>query len=239
MGRAAALDSDPDGADTGFLRRMPFHPDQLAVSLRVIDIADRIGAAFDHKLHGDRVVRVRLTAGHLHGGDHICVHPVFVVKLVDLRRLQLVVEPDNANAQRGDDLVVAHLAGGAARPGGIPQVCFLQKDGQRQVLMGQRAHPVSKITVNCLIIKGSFGCGHSVVGAAVNQVCNRLNDDFIITANQGVKIHPNIPGNGPNDLFIRKITADGINAGRIAAGGDNAGKALGWTYASISAYNWP
>src|SRR5699024_5032940 len=53
VGWAAALDSDPDGADAGLIRRMQLYPDQLTVSLRVIDIADRIGIALDDKLHGD------------------------------------------------------------------------------------------------------------------------------------------------------------------------------------------
>ena len=116
---------------------MPLHPDQLTVSFGIIDIADCIGIAFDDKLYGDWVVRVRLPTGYLHGSDHIGVHPVFVVKLVNLRLLHLIVESNDADPQRGDDLLVACLAGGTARPGGIPKVGFLQKDGQRQVLVGQ------------------------------------------------------------------------------------------------------
>ena len=56
--RASAQHPDLNGADTGFIGGMPFYPDQLAVAVRIVHIADGIGAAFDYKLHGDRVVRV-------------------------------------------------------------------------------------------------------------------------------------------------------------------------------------
>ena len=56
--RASAQHPDLNGANTGFIGGMPLHPDQLAVAVRIVHIADGIGAAFDHKLHGDRVVRV-------------------------------------------------------------------------------------------------------------------------------------------------------------------------------------
>ena len=58
MRRASAQHPDLNGADTGFIGGMPLHPDQLTVAVWVVHIADGISAAFDHKLHGDRVIRV-------------------------------------------------------------------------------------------------------------------------------------------------------------------------------------
>ena len=104
--------------------------------------------------------------------------------------------------------------------------------------MCKRAHPIPQVSGYGLVIEGSFRCGHSIVGPAVNQIRNRLNDQLIVTTDQSVKIHSHISCDGPDDLFIRKITADGINAGRIATGGNDAGQALRGIDVAVISHYW-
>ena len=103
--------------------------------------------------------------------------------------------------------------------------------------MCQRPHPVAEISVNDLVIECGFRGSHSVVGTVIDQIRNRLDDDFIIAADQRIEVHPHISSDGSDDLFISEVAADGINTGRIAAGGDDAGQALrGINVAVVSHY---
>lgn len=78
------------------------------------------------------------------------------------------------------DTLIADLAVGAARPCGIAQICFFKEDGQRQILMGQRSHLASEISVYLLVIERRFRGRHGIVGSTVDEVGDRLDNDFVI-----------------------------------------------------------
>ena len=201
---------------------MPLHPYQLTVAVWVVDIADGVSPALNHKADRHRIVRIRLPAAHLHRGDHIGIDSVFIVEVIYIGRFQFTIEADDTDAKGRDDLIVADLAVGAARPCGIAQISFFKEDGQRQILMSQRSHLASEISVYLLIIERRFRSRHGIVGSVVNQICDGLNNDFVIAGNKRIKVHSHISGNRSNDLLICKIASNGRNAGRVIAGRNDA-----------------
>ena len=205
---------------------MPLHPYQLAVAVRIVDIADGVSPALNHKADRHRIVRIRLPAAHLHRGDHIGIDSVFIVEVIYIGRFQFTIEADDTDAKGRDDLIVADLAIGASGPCGIAQVSFFKEYGQRQILMGQGSHLASEISVYLLIIERRFRGRHGIVGSVVNQICDRLDNDFVIAGNERIKVHSHISGNGPNDLLVCKIASNRRNAGGIVARGNDARQAL-------------
>lgn len=176
----------------------------MTVAVRIVDIADGVSSALNHKANSHRIIRVGLPAAHLHRGDHIGIDSVFIVEVVYIGRLQLTVEADDSDAEGRDDLIVADLAVGAARPCRIAQISFFKEDGQRQILMSQRSHLASEISVYLLIIERRFRSRHGIAGSVVNQICDGLNNDFVIASNKRIKVHSHISGNRSNDLLICK-----------------------------------
>ena len=216
---------------------MPFYPYQLTVAVRIVDIADGVSSALNHKANSHRIIRVGLPAAHLHRGDHIGIDSVFIVEVVYIGRLQLTIEADNTDAKRRDDLIVADLAVGAARPCGIAQICFFKEDGQRQILMGERSHLASKISVYLLVIERRFRGRHGIVGSTVDEVGDRLDNDFVIAGNKRIKVYSYISGNRPNDLLVCKVASNRRNAGGIVAGRNDARQTLRRTDADIAAHD--
>ena len=58
--------------------------------------------------------------------------------------------------------------------------------------MGQRSHPIAQVTADHLVVERGFRGCHSVVGTVIDQIRNRLDNNFIITADQRIKVHPHI-----------------------------------------------
>ena len=92
--------------------------------------------------------------------------------------------------------------------------------------MGQRGHLAPKASVDDPVIERCFRCGHGIIGSPVDEVSYRLDDDLIIAVDQRIEIDTHISCDGTNDLLVSKIASNGIDAGRVATGGDNTGQAL-------------
>ena len=103
LGRAGTSDLHFDGHVLGFIWCSPPHPDQLGISVWVEYIVDRIDYPVDMKAHGDRVVRVTLSAADFYRGDDFCVGSVLIVLGGDDRRFRLLLKPYNPTPQRGLD----------------------------------------------------------------------------------------------------------------------------------------
>ena len=135
--RAAAVHADGNRYDTGFRGSTPAYPRQLAVAVRVVDIADSVSPALDVKAYRYGVVRVGLSTAHLYRGDNFCVDAVFVVIFAGIGRRGHLVEADDADTKRGDDVAVGRLLRAAAGPCSVAEIRFLQKNRQRQVFVGK------------------------------------------------------------------------------------------------------
>ena len=190
----------------------------MTVAVRIVDIADGVSPALNHEANSHRIIRVGLSAAHLHRGDHIGIDSVFIVEVVYIGRFQFAIKTDNTDTKGRDDLIVADLAVGAAGPCGIAQVCFFKEDGQRQILMGQRSHLASEISVYLLVIERRFRGRHGIVGSTVDEVGDRLDNDFVIAGNKRIKAYSHISGNRPNDLLVCKVASNGRNTCWIVAG---------------------
>ena len=224
--RAAAVHADGNRYDAGFRGSAPAHPRQLAVAVWVVDIADGISPALDVKAYRYGVVRVGLSAAHLHGGDNFCVDTVFIIKVIDLRWRGHLVEADNADTKRGDDVAVGRLLRAAAGPCSVAEIRFLQKNRQRQVFMGKRAELYSEVTVDDLVIQRRFRGGHGKLLTVIAKIGQRLYYQLVVSANERIEVHSCVSSNGTDNLFIGKIASDGSNAGFAAARRDDLRQAL-------------
>ena len=226
LGSSFSDDTDADCAYTRFRGSVPLYPYQLAVTFRVIDIPNGIGASLNRKQHFDRIIRVSLPSAYLYRCDHISVHSVFIVVGGHFRRFGDVIETDNTNAQGGDNLIVIYLLTVTATPCRVAQIRFFQKDCQRQILMGQRRHLSAEATADHPVIERCLRCGHTKVLSVVMEVRNGFNDDLIGPIDQCVEIHTYMACQRADHLLIGKVTSDCINVSRIITGGDNSGQAL-------------
>lgn len=119
----------------------------------------------------------------------------------------------------------------------LAQICFFKEDGQRQILMGERSHLASKISVYLLVIERRFRGRHGIVGSTVDEVGDRLDNDFVIAGNKRIKVYSHISGNRPNDLLVCKVASNRRNAGGIVAGRNDARQTLRRTDADIAAHD--
>ena len=234
--RAAAVHADGNRYDAGFRGSTPAHPCQLAVAVRVVDITDSVSPALNVKAYRYGVVRVGLSAAHLHGGDDFCVDAVFVVIFAGFGRCGHLVEADDADAKRGDDVAIGYLLRAAAGPCSVAEIRFLQKNRQRQILMGERPQLLSEIAVDDLIIQRRFRGGHGKLLTVVAEIGQRLHHDSVISTDKQIKVDSHISGNRSDDLFIGEIASDGSDAGFTAAGGDDLGQLLRWLHADIATH---
>ena len=226
--RAAAVHADGNRYDAGFRGSTPAHPCQLAVAVRVVDIADSVSPSLDVKAYRYGVVRVGLSAAHLHGGDDFCVDAVFVVIFTGFGRCGHLIEADDADTKRGDDVAVGCLLRAAAGPRSVAEICLLQKNRQRQIFMGERTQLLSEIAVDDLIIQSRFRGGHGKLLTVVAEIGQRLYYQLIVSANERIEVHSCVSSNGTDNLFIGKIASDGSNAGFAAACRDDLGQTLTW-----------
>ena len=233
--RAAAVHADGNRYDAGFCGSTPAHPCQLTVAVRVVDIADSVSPAPDVKAYRYGGVRVGLSAAHLHGGDNFCVDTVFIIKVIDLRRRGHLVEADDADTKRGDDVAVGCLLRAAAGPCGVAEIRFLQKNRQRQIFMGERTQLLSEIAVDDLVIQSRFRGGHGELLTVVAEIGQRLHYQLVVSANERIEVHSYVSSNGTDNLFIGEIASDGSNAGLAAARRDDLGQTLTWVSIGISA----
>ena len=224
--RAAARHADGNRYDAGFYGSTPAHPRQLAVAVRVVDITDSISPALNVKAYRYGVIRVGLSAAHLHGGDNFCVDAVFIIKVIDLRWRDHLVEADDADTKRRDDVAVGRLLRAAAGPCGVAEIRFLQKNRQRQIFMGERTQLLSEIAVDDLIIQRRFRGGHGELLTVIAEIGQRLHYQLVVSANERIEVHSCVSSNGTDNLFIGKIASDGSNAGFAAARRDDLRQAL-------------
>lgn len=126
------------------------------VAVRVVDIADSVSPSLDVKAYRYGVVRVGLSAAHLHGGDDFCVDAVFVVIFTGFGRCGHLIEADDADTKRGDDVAVGCLLRAAAGPCGVAEIRFLQENCQRQIFVGERTQLLSEISIDDLVIQSRF-----------------------------------------------------------------------------------
>ena len=182
------------------------------------------------------VVRVGLSAAHLHGGDDFCVDAVFVVIFAGFGRRGHLIEADDADAKRGDDVAVGRLIRAAAGPCGVAEIRFLQKNRQRQIFMGERPQLLSEIAVDDLIIQSRFRGGHGKLLTVVAKIGQRLHHDSVISTDKQIKVDSYISGNRSDDLFIGEIAANRGDAGLTATGGDDLGQLLRWLHADIATH---
>ena len=228
MRRAAAVHADGNRYDTGFRGSTPAHPCQLTVAVRVVDIADSVSPALDVKAYRYGVIRVGLSTAHLHGGDDFCVDAVFVVIFAGFGRRGHLVEADDADTKRRDDVAVGRLLRAAAGPCSVAEIRFLQKNRQRQILMGERPQLLSEIAVDDLVIQSRFRGGHGELLTVVAEIGQRLHHQFVVSANERIEVHSCVSSNGTDNLFIGEIASDGSNAGLAAARRDDLGQTLTW-----------
>ena len=233
--RAAAVHADGNRYDAGFRGSTPAHPCQLAVAVRVVDIADSVSPTLNVKAYRYGVVRVGLSTAHLYRGDNFCVGTVFVVIFAGFGRRGHLVEADDADAKRGDDVAVGCLLCAAAGPCGVAEIRFLQKNRQRQILMGERSQLLSEISVDDLVIQSRFRGGHGELLTVVAEIGQRLHYQLVVSANERIEVHSCVSSNGTDNLFIGEIASDGSNAGFAAARRDDLGQALTWVSIGISA----
>ncbi|MPN53679.1 hypothetical protein SDC9_201343 [bioreactor metagenome] len=66
--------------DAGFGRRVPPHPNQLAVTVRIVDIAHSIGRTLDVESYADGIIRIGLPAADLHRSYDVGVYAILVIK---------------------------------------------------------------------------------------------------------------------------------------------------------------
>ena len=234
--RAAAVHADGNRYDAGFRGSTPAHPRQLAVAVRVVDIAYSVSPALNVKAYRYGVVRVGLSAAHLHGGDNFCVDAVFVVIFAGFGRRCHLVEADDADTKRGDDVAVGRLIRAAAGPCGVAEIRFLQKNRQRQIFMGERTQLLSEIAVDDLVIQSRFRGGHGELLTVIAEIGQRLHHDSVISTDKQIKVDSHISGNRSDDLFIGEIAANRGDAGLAAAGGDDLGQLLRWLHADIATH---
>ena len=134
------------------IRCGPAHPGQLGVSVRVVDVADRIGGPIDVEPHSDWIIRVTLPAADLHRRNDLCVSPVLVVIGGDDWLLRLLLEPDDSKAKGRLDVGVACFCVCRAGPCRISKIRRFQEHSQRQILVRQAPHPCPQMTANNFII---------------------------------------------------------------------------------------
>ena len=69
-----------------------------------------------------------------------------------------------------------------------------------------------------MVIERRFRGRHGIVGSTVDEVGDRLDNDFVIAGNEHIKAYSHISGNCPNDLLICEVASNGRNTGRVIAG---------------------
>ena len=137
--------------------------------------------------------------------------------------------------KRGDDVAVGRLIRAAAGPCSVAEIRFLQKNRQRQILMGERPQLLSEISVDDLIIQSRFRGGHGKLLTVVAEIGQRLHHQLVVSANERIEVHFYVSSNGTDNLFIGKIASNGSNAGFAAARRDDLGQALTRISIGISA----
>ena len=235
MCRSAAIHADGNRYDAGFRRSTPAHPCQLAVAVRVVDIADSVSPALNVKTYRYGVIWVGLATAHLHGGDNFCIDTVFIIKVIDLRWRGHLVEAYNADTKRGDDVAVGRLLRAATGPRSITEIRLLQKNRKRQILVSECTQLLSEIAVDDLVIQRRFRGGHGKLLTVVAKIGQRLYYQLVVSANECIEVHSCISSNGTDNLFIGKIASDGSNAGLAAARRDDLGQTLTWVSIGIPA----
>ena len=226
--RAAAVHADGNRYDAGFRGSTPAHPRQLTVAVRVVDIAYSVSPALDVKAYRYGVVRVGLSTAHLYRGDNFCVDAVFVVIFAGFGRRGHLVEADDADTKRRDDVAVGRLLRAATGPCSVAEIRFLQKNRQRQILMGERTQLLSEIAVDDLVIQRRFRGGHGKLLTVIAKIGQRLHHQLVVSANERIEVHSCVSSNGTDNLFIGEIASDGSNAGLAAARRDDLGQTLTW-----------
>ena len=76
-----------------------------------------------------------------------------------------------------------------------------------------------------------------IVGSTVDEVGDRLDNDFVIAGNKRIKVYSHISGNRPNDLLVCKVASNRRNAGGIVAGRNDARQTLRRTDTGIAAHD--
>ena len=133
-GRFAGAAASGYGNGDGHLLRSagccPAYPRQLAVAIRIVNIADLEAFTVHIKSGGHRLIRITLTAADSDCCDDLGVHPILIIIDRYIGRFgRHILKAHDAETECRTNIFIGGGSGAAARPCGITEVGHLQEHG--------------------------------------------------------------------------------------------------------------